>query len=406
MIGEIGLSQTSHLVRVRRLHRAHHTAVVAFDRVWIDYQPVAATNSTRHRMTGEQPQVQTPPRPHVSVDASNGHARTRVAPVPPSEQRRIVVIGAPSEIPRALEHPAVMGGRFVVDEILAIDAETDDVQDVGTQLLEMLRDHPVNAMLIAGPIGRDTIRMIADLALVNNCELLAVMPTEVLAEHDPVVVWTGDSPVIQLARIPRSGWQAAAKRIVDVVGALIALVLVAPVVAILAGLIRIESPGAPLFAHARVGYRGRRFKCLKLRTMRVGAEECLKQDPLLYEQYLQNHFKIPEDLDPRTTRLGRFLRETSLDELPQLWNVLRGEMSLVGPRPVVEDELAMYGGSADLLLSVRPGITGAWAVSGRHDVGYPQRCAIELGYVRNWRLSEDVKIAFSTIKVVTRVSWR
>src|SRR5262249_5226627 len=134
-----------------------------------------------------------------------------------------------------------------------------------------------------------------------------------------------------------------------------------------------------------------------------GAEEALKRDPELYEEYRRNHFKIPDDRDHRTTPFGRFLRRTSLDELPQLWNVLRGEMSLVGPRPVVEDELNHYEHAADLLLSVRPGMTGAWAVSGRHGVGYPERCSIELAYVRNWGLWTDFGIALRTVKVLARI---
>jgi exopolysaccharide production protein ExoY len=296
-------------------------------------------------------------------------------------------------------------GRLVVDAILTIDAEADDVQEVGTRLLELFREHRVDALLVAGPVGRDAMRVIADLALVRHCELLAVMPTEILADHDPVVMWTGDCPVIQLARTPGRDWEMLIKRGVDILGALIGLIVVAPLLAILAAMICIESRGAPLFEHERIGHRGRRFKCLKLRTMRDGAEDVLRNDPELYERYRQNHFKIPEDLDPRTTSLGRFLRETSLDELPQLWNVLRGDMSLVGPRPVVEDELAMYGNTVELLLSVPPGITGAWAVSGRHNVGYPERCAVELSYVRNWRLSEDLRIALRTVRVVSRVQW-
>ncbi len=134
--------------------------------------------------------------------------------------------------------------------------------------------------------------------------------------------------------------------------------------------------------------------------MAIDAEEQLKSDPALYEEYRRNHFKIPEDRDPRTTKLGKFLRKSSLDELPQLWNVLLGDMSLVGPRPVVEDELHMYGNSVDLLLSARPGLTGAWAVSGRHGVGYPERCDIELSYVRNWRLTADLRIVLRTVKVL------
>ncbi len=98
------------------------------------------------------------------------------------------------------------------------------------------------------------------------------------------------------------------------------------------------------------------------------------------------------------------LRKSSLDELPQLWNVLLGDMSLVGPRPIVEDELHMYGNSADLLLSARPGLTGAWAVSGRHGVGYPERCDIELSYVRHWRLTADLRIVLRTVKVLLDIA--
>ncbi len=109
--------------------------------------------------------------------------------------------------------------------------------------------------------------------------------------------------------------------------------------------------------------------------MKADAEAVLHADREMYDEYRRNHYKIPDDLDPRVTVVGRFVRRTSLDELPQLWNVLVGDMSLVGPRPVVEDELDHYGTARDLLLSVRPGITGAWAVSGRHGVGYPERAA-------------------------------
>ncbi len=196
----------------------------------------------------------------------------------------------------------------------------------------------------------------------------------------------------------------ALKRIIDVAGASASLIVAAPVIAVLAALVCLESPGRPIFAHRRVGYRGKLFNCLKLRTMALDAEEQLKSDPALYEEYRRNHFKIPEDRDPRTTKLGKFLRKSSLDELPQLWNVLLGDMSLVGPRPIVEDELHMYGNSADLLLSARPGLTGAWAVSGRHGVGYPERCDIELSYVRHWRLTADLRIVLRTVKVLLDIA--
>jgi lipopolysaccharide/colanic/teichoic acid biosynthesis glycosyltransferase len=132
----------------------------------------------------------------------------------------------------------------------------------------------------------------------------------------------------------------------------------------------------------------------------------LRADPEMYEDYRQNHFKIPDDRDPRVTRVGRFLRRTSLDELPQLWNILNGDMSLVGPRPVVEEELALYGDDRDLMLSVRPGLTGAWAVNGRQLVGYPERCELELGYVRERTMWRDMQIMMRTAAVVLQMNLR
>jgi exopolysaccharide production protein ExoY len=320
--------------------------------------------------------------------------------VPRDNQRRILAVGAAADIPRALQHPAVASGELAVKAAFAIEVEHNVAAELSAQLSKLIREHNVDAMLLAGSVGHTAMRVIADLSLLHHCELLAVMPTEVFAEHDPIVVWTGDSPVVQLTRIPKRRWSLNFKRALDVVGAGVTLTLTAPLIAVLAALVCLESPGSPIFAHRRVGRRGCSFNCLKLRTMRMGAEELLRADPELYEEYRRNHFKLPEDRDPRTTRVGQFLRKTSLDELPQLWNVLTGDMSLVGPRPVIDEELEMYEHASDLLLSVRPGLTGAWAVNGRHDVGYPDRCEIELSYVRNWRLSDDIRIMAKTVSVL------
>jgi lipopolysaccharide/colanic/teichoic acid biosynthesis glycosyltransferase len=211
------------------------------------------------------------------------------------------------------------------------------------------------------------------------------------------LVGLADVAIVQSA--PRR-WSLIAKRTFDIVASMIGLALVMPLLGALSVLICLESAGPPLFRHQRVGLRGRRFGCLKLRTMRPNAEAQLRANAALYDEYRRHHFKIPNDRDPRTTRLGRWLRRTSLDELPQLWNVLVGDMSLVGPRPIVDEELAVYQGSRALLLSMRPGITGAWAVSGRHCVGYPERCDLELCYVREWKLLLDAKILLATVGAV------
>jgi exopolysaccharide production protein ExoY len=134
--------------------------------------------------------------------------------------------------------------------------------------------------------------------------------------------------------------------------------------------------------------------------MRPDAEALLHADPELYTRYVGNDFKLPVDEDSRVTRSGRFLRRTSLDELPQLVNVLLGDMSLVGPRPIVPDEIHHYGAGAPLFLSLKPGMTGAWAVNGRSTVGYPHRAHMELEYIRSWTIYSDLRILLHTLPVV------
>lgn len=318
------------------------------------------------------------------------------------EARHIVAIGAPTDLPRALQHPAVVEGRLVIDAALAVDIDPEGYGAELEQLSALLREHQVSAILVAGPVGHRVMQRIADLALLHDCDLLAVMPTEVVSGHDPVVVWSGQTPFVQLALQHRTVFEVGLKRAIDMVGAAVGLILAAPLLLLLIVLVALESSGSPIFRHERIGKGGRRFRCLKLRTMRTDAEELLRRDPVLLAEYRRWHYKLPEELDPRTTRLGRFLRSTSLDELPQLWNVLKGEMSLVGPRPVVEEELTQYREFTDLFVSVRPGLTGAWAVSGRHEVGYPERCAIELNYVRHWTVAGDLRVISRTVGVVAR----
>lgn len=333
----------------------------------------------RHRTSGAEAQATTP--------AQRG-------------ARHIVAIGAPADLPRAFQHPAVVEGRLVIDAALAVDIDPEGYGAELEQLSSLLREHEVSAILVAGMVGQRVLQRIADLALLHDCELLAVMSTELVTGHDPVVVWSGHAPFVQLAQQHRTAFEVALKRSIDVIGAVVGLVLAAPLLLLLAAVVALESPGSPIFRHERLGKGGRRFRCLKLRTMRRDAEDLLRRDPVLFEQYRRWHYKLPEEIDPRTTRLGRFLRSTSLDELPQLWNVLVGEMSLVGPRPVVPEELSQYREFAELFLSVRPGLTGAWAVSGRHEVGYPERCAIELNYVRHWTILGDLRVLVRTAGVV------
>lgn len=190
------------------------------------------------------------------------------------------------------------------------------------------------------------------------------------------------------------------KRSFDIAGALTLIAVLSPLLAVLFWKVRSDG-GNSLYSHKRVGHNGQEFDCLKFRTMVVAAErtleELLDSKPALREEWNRDH-KLKND--PRVTDIGSVLRQSSLDELPQLWNVLRGEMSLVGPRPIVSEEVPKYGSGIHLYRSVRPGMTGLWQVSGRNNTDYSNRIYLDAWYVKNWSLWSDIVIMFKTVNVV------
>jgi lipopolysaccharide/colanic/teichoic acid biosynthesis glycosyltransferase len=190
-----------------------------------------------------------------------------------------------------------------------------------------------------------------------------------------------------------------AKRIVDVLGSIGGLILVAPLGAAICIWIKRDSPGPVLYKRRLIGYMGKPFIAYKFRTMVSDAHEQLLSDPDLFNEYREN-LKLAND--PRITRSGRFLRKSSLDELPQLINVLRGEMSLVGPRMLGDVELERYGPDRDTVLSCRPGITGLWQVSGRHATSFERRRELDVEYVHGRSFWLDIKILAKTLPVVIR----
>lgn len=205
----------------------------------------------------------------------------------------------------------------------------------------------------------------------------------------------GETPSGELVALSRPA-RSHAKRALDLGVAIVFAPVIVPLGLVCAALIKVTSSGPVLFAQERVGLRGERFRMYKFRTMHVDAERLLQDDARLWQQYVDNGFKLPPELDRRVTPLGRFLRRSSLDELPQVLNVLGGTMSLVGPRPVVPAEIANYGDRRTVYLSARPGITGAWQVNGRSTVDYPERVDIDADYVGSWSLWRDVRILVRT----------
>ena len=193
----------------------------------------------------------------------------------------------------------------------------------------------------------------------------------------------------------------ASKRIADVVLALCGILLLAPFFIICYVAMVLFSPGPVLFRHQRVGFNGRRFDCLKFRTMSVDAAERLRRhlenDPAAAAEWVATR-KLRND--PRVTPIGAMLRKSSLDELPQLFNVLKGDMSIVGPRPVTEEELSRYSDAVNAYFSCRPGITGLWQVSGRSTTTFQRRVVLDSYYAHHWSMVLDAKIIMATIPAV------
>ncbi|MGP0127886.1 MAG: sugar transferase [cyanobacterium endosymbiont of Rhopalodia musculus] len=216
----------------------------------------------------------------------------------------------------------------------------------------------------------------------------------------------GLTPSLSQRRYQRSWSQTlldgdVTKRVFDISFSLFVLIFFSPLYLILGLLIAVSSPGPIFYIQERAGKNFKKFGCIKFRTMVHNADEVLESmmanSPQMRAEF-ENNFKLRDD--PRITWIGKFLRLTSLDEFPQFWNVLKGNMSVVGPRPLVPEELCKYGNRIDKVLTIRPGITGLWQVSGRNDIPYPQRVQIDVYYVnyRNWLM--DLWVMVKTIEVV------
>ncbi len=240
-------------------------------------------------------------------------------------------------------------------------------------------------------IGIDSTTPIHVIPAMRGIPLYAMQTTQFFS-HEVLMIHLGNQLSNPIKRL--------LKRIFDVFASTILLVSLSPLFLVLIAAVQRDG-GQAFFSHRRVGRNGTEFDCYKFRTMVNGADKLLAE--LLARDFVaraewDRERKLKND--PRINSVGHLLRKTSLDELPQLWNVLRGDMSLVGPRPVVKEELARYGDDVIYYLMTRPGITGLWQVSGRNDVGYETRVYLDSWYVKNWSLWADIAILFKTITVV------
>lgn len=271
------------------------------------------------------------------------------------------------------------------------------------QLLGLIAARAADFVVITiGAGDADAERVVLD-AFRRTGLPMAVMPTlrgmpvagfrqHYFLGHDIVMLVSSANLARPLSRLIKAGF--------DQVSAMILVILFAPLLASLALLVRMDG-GPVLYRHHRIGAGGRMFDCIKFRSMVPDADGVLQRllasDPAAAAEWAATQ-KLRDD--PRITALGQFLRRSSLDELPQLFNVLRGEMSLVGPRPIVAAEIARYGSDIEQYYAAKPGITGLWQVSGRNDMSYSRRVRLDVWYVRNWTLWHDIAILFKTIPAV------
>ena len=257
-------------------------------------------------------------------------------------------------------------------------------------------------VVICGFLTDPQFRDVVDAALTSGCQVLSVPRVSQVAGVHPTTVWRHGVPLVELTAPSLKGQQLLVKRAIDILGASVGLVVLSPLFALVAALVKLDSQGSVLFHQDRVGRGGRVFRILKFRTMVNGAEG--QRDGLLGRSVYRDArlFKVPHD--PRTTKLGAWLRRTSLDELPQLVNVLRGEMSLVGPRPPLPSEVALYEQHHYARFDVKPGMTGPWQVAGRNEIhDFEQVMVLETKYIREWSLLTDIGILFQTVRVVFRM---
>ena len=265
----------------------------------------------------------------------------------------------------------------------------------------IIHERRVETVVLCGALDRATLREVVDHAVTSGCHIFAVPPVFEVPGVSPVVVWKRGLPLVELVGQTLKAQQFLVKRAMDFLAGALGLLILSPVFAVLAVAVKLGSRGPVFFTQRRAGIGGRPFRMWKLRTMQDGADGLKAKLAHLNHSGDPRLFKIIED--PRVTRVGAWLRRWSLDELPQLWNVLKGEMSLVGPRPFFESDLDYYEIHHFGRLGMKPGITGLWQVSGRSDiVDFEEVVALDTEYLRDWSLWLDLKILLLTIPAVVR----
>jgi exopolysaccharide biosynthesis polyprenyl glycosylphosphotransferase len=282
-----------------------------------------------------------------------------------------------------------------------VSAPNDSSEVIGNiyQLHLLVRQHFIDEIIIAGSCSTSQVVELVEMARELDVEILAIPGLyEDMAPEAPIF-YLGEFPVMAIHRRDDKAVACLVKRVVDTALSLLLLIFLAPLFLVIGAAIKLTSSGPAFYVSDRIGKKGRVFRLWKFRTMKVDAD-CMKASLAASNERDGILFKIKND--PRVTPIGRFLRKFSLDELPQLFNVLWGDMSLVGPRPPLANEVARYELKHYRRLEVLPGLTGLWQVRARHDPSFDQYVALDIAYVENWNFWMDLKILVRTAEVVLR----
>lgn len=303
-----------------------------------------------------------------------------------------------SQIAAAIGAP---GGNYRIVELVRTDVRTGTPSDLISDIRAAIVSKQAEAIVLAENLTPGQLEQLFSASVETGCRILCPVRAIRLEGVHSKLVWHHDQPFFEIGTPVLHTEAVMLKRVADIVGSVLIITLSLPLFVGIAIAIKLDSRGPVLFAQDRAGLGGRRFRMLKFRTMRDGADSEKEGIAHLNRTGDRRLFKIPGD--PRVTRLGRFLRRRSLDELPQLWNVLKGDMSLVGPRPFFESDFSAYEDRHFRRLDAKPGITGLWQVSGRSDVvDFEDVVFLDRQYIEQWSFGMDVSILFRTIPAVFR----
>jgi exopolysaccharide biosynthesis polyprenyl glycosylphosphotransferase len=322
-------------------------------------------------------------------------------------RKRVVIVGANEEGEAICQQFQVANQAGIdvlgfVDDTRPLNSSFQELPILGRtrDLKSMVQQHDLDELIVAPTaLSRDTLLDIYRAFGTNGDNAIVRLSPGVFELYTTGVRVTqaGNVPLVTLNKLRITGVDARLKRTLDCALAIPGIIMLSPLLVLIAIAIKLDSPGPVIHRRRVIGMAGKEFDAFKFRSMRVDADEYMERYPELKNEFEETG-KIKDD--PRITRLGRFLRKTSLDEIPQLINILRGDMSLVGPRIITPAEMEKFGKWQYNRLTVRPGLTGLWQVSGRSDLSYAERTRLDMYYIRNYTIWQDIRILFNTIGAV------